>query len=271
MYKQLLSIVGLSTLSLLSEASAVALAPQVAGNYLNGNGANSQWVQVYARASEESGGPDGWRGSTQGSQAWGTGIWSLADAGQVMSLSAGDPYVLKTFSGVASQISYSNQAYLNQWGATWGTQNLAPIFTNAAGENQENFASHFTGYISITDPGMYNFGVMYDDGFNFTLTGAGGSSLSISQDGLNPRDRLGFGQDLSLTSGLYSFDLLAYNRLEVGVVNLSWTQNGGDWVTIPQDHLFTTTPVPEPEALSFMLAGLGVVAWATRRKLKPVA
>lgn len=271
MCKRLLCIVGTSTLSLLSEAYAIALAPQVAGIYQNGNGANSQWVQVYARASEESGGPDGWRGPTQGAQAWGTGIWSLADAAQVMSLSAGDANVLKTFSGVASQISYSNQTYLTKWGATWGTQDLAPIFTNAAGENQENFTAHFNGYISITDPGMYNFGVMYDDGFNFTLTGAGGTSLSISQDGLNPRDRLGFGQDLALTSGLYSFDLLAYNRLEVGVVNLSWTENGGDWITIPQDHLFTTTPVPEPAAMSLMLAGLAVVGLAARRKRKPAA
>ncbi len=62
MYKRLLAIIGMSTLSFLSEASTVTLAPQAAGSYQNGNGENSQRVPVYARASEESGGPDGWRG-----------------------------------------------------------------------------------------------------------------------------------------------------------------------------------------------------------------
>lgn len=38
MYKRLLAIIGMSTLSLLSEASTVTLAPQVAGSYQNGNG-----------------------------------------------------------------------------------------------------------------------------------------------------------------------------------------------------------------------------------------
>lgn len=259
MHKQLLSILGVSALSLVAQAHAMALAPEIAGTYLNGDGANSQWVQVYASAS------DGWRGATYGGESWGTGIWGLADAHQVLSLSMGEPHVLKTFSGVANQISFANQAYLDQYAATWSTQNLAPIFTNGPGENQENFAAHFTGYISITNAGLYNFGVLYDDGFNFTLTGAGGASVSISQDGLNPRNRLGFGEDLALDSGLYAFDLLAYNRLEVGVVNLSWTQNGGDWITVNQDHLFTYA-VPEPGDLPLMLAGLVGIGLAACRK-----
>ncbi len=270
MYKQVLAVMGLSALFQMTEVRAIALAPEVAGTFLNGDGANSHWVQVYARASEQSDGPDGWRGSTYGAYTWGTGIWGLADANQVLTLSAGDPYVLKTLSGVASQISFSNQAYLDQWSATWGTQDLAPIFSNAPGENQENFAMHFTGYISITDPGMYNFGVMYDDGFSFTLTGAGGASLAISQDGLNSRDRLGFDEDLALGSGLYAFDLVAYNRLEVGVVNLSWAENGGDWTTITQDHLFTSA-VPEPGSMHMMLAGLAMLGMVGRRLRKPAA
>lgn len=260
MYKQLVSAIGLTALTLMGEAQAVALAPEVAGSYLSGDGANSQWVQVYASET------DGWRGATNGAYSWGTGIWGLADAAQVMALSMGDPYVLKTYSGVSSQINYSNQAYLDLYASTWGAQNLAPIFTNAAGENQENFAAHFSGYIAITSPGTYNFGVLYDDGFRFTLTGAGGAGLSISQNGLNPRDRLGFGEDLTLDSGLYAFDLLTYNRMEVGVVNLAWTQNGGAWNTITQDHLYTSIPVPEPQAAAMMLAGLALIGMAVRRQ-----
>jgi hypothetical protein len=60
----------------MSGVQATVLTPLVAGNYLNGDGANSQWVQVAS----------GWRGATYGNEPWGTGIWSLADARAVLAL-----------------------------------------------------------------------------------------------------------------------------------------------------------------------------------------
>ena len=242
-------------LGLMAPAHAMPLAPQYAGVYLNGDGANSRWVQV----------ADDWRGGIQGSEPWGTGIWGLADQAGVMSLSAGDPFVVQTLTTVVDQIDFADQRFIDDWGTTWGTPQLAPVFDNHAGETQDNWASSFWGYIAITTPGAYNFGVLYDDGFRFSLFGAGGSSQSISIDGLNPRDRLGFAEDLLLSPGLYGFQLDAYERLEAGVVQLTWyTPGANDWAVVPQANLFAS-PIPEPSVPILMLAGLAAFGLGSRR------
>jgi len=142
---------------------------------------------------------------------------------------------------------------------------LAPIFNNTTGENQDNWASSFWGYIAITTPGAYNFGVLYDDGFRFSLFGEGGNSQSIMLDGLNPRNRLGFSENLLLSSGLYGFQLNAYERLEAGAVQLAWlTPEANDWALVPQAHLFAS-PIPEPSVPVLMLAGLIGMMLITRR------
>jgi len=239
-------------------AQATLLTPLVAGRYLNGDGANSQWVQVTSS----------WRGSTYGTAHWGTGIWSLADARDVLALpahgsSAARTDVVQTYSGRVDQINFADVAFLDSWGSTWGGQALVPFFSNDATQYQDNYAARFTGYVSILEPGVYNFGVLADDGFQFSLFG-GNASLTLDQNGLNPRDRYGFGQDLTLGAGLYGFDLLSYERLEAGVVNLAWIQPGSDWVTVPQSHLFTT--IPEPATWLLMLAGLAGVGLARMRQ-----
>lgn len=233
-----------------------SLAPQYVGTFLDGDGANSQWVQV----SEE------WRGATYGSEDWGTGIWSLADHTAVMGLNAGDPNVIHTLNTRVDQINFGDQEFIDAWGSTWTTPLLPPIFDNAPGENQENWASRFTGYIAVTTPGDYNFGVLYDDGFRFSLTGAGDQSVTLVKDGLNPRDRLGFGENLQLAPGLYAYQLDAYERLEAGVIQLAWsTPDAPDLTPIPRDNLFTS-PVPEPSMSWFMLAGLALLGWKTRMR-----
>jgi hypothetical protein len=242
-------------LGLVAPAHTMPLAPQYAGVYLNGDGANSRWVQV----------ADDWRGGIQGSEPWGTGIWGLADQADVMNLSAGDPFAVQTLTTVVDQIDFADQRFIDDWGTTWGTPQLAPAFDNHAGETQDNWASSFWGYIAITTPGAYNFGVLYDDGFRFSLFGAGDSSQSISIDGLNPRDRLGFAEDLLLSPGLYGFQLDAYERLEAGVVQLAWyTPGANDWAVVPQDHLFAS-PIPEPSVPMLMLAGLVALGLGSRR------
>lgn len=247
------SFAGIACLSALSainaQATTLGLDSLVAGQYRNGDGANSQWVQVV----------NGWRGTTYGAEPWGTGIWSLTDAQNVLGLAAHDSSVVRTYSGRVDQIGFANVRFLNEWGARWGSQNLVPFFSNDAAEYQDNYGARFTGYISILDPGLYNFGVLSDDGFRFSLLGAN-TTLSIATNGLNPRDRLGFDQDLMLGAGLYGFDLLSYERLEAGVVNLAWYQRGG-WETVPKSHLFTKIPaaVPEPATWLLLLAGLALV------------
>ncbi len=212
-------------------ANAVAVSPLVAGSFTAGNGANSTWVQV----------DDEWRGSIYGDETWGTGIWGITDAETVLAPSFGD--AVRTYSGVVPSINYGDQAYIVTWGPTWGTPNLAPLFSGASDPNQDNYAVRFTGFISITEAGDYNFGVLNDDGFRLTLTGSSGP-FTIERDGLNPRDRIGYAEDFSLTAGLYQFELLGYERLETGVIDLAWTQADGDWQIIPQSHLYTVVPLP---------------------------
>lgn len=231
-------------------AHAIALTPQYTGTYLNGNGANSQWVQV----------TEDWRGATNGSETWGTGIWGLQDQAAVMGLHAGDANVIQTFSGRVDQINFGDQRFITEWGSSWSTPQLAPIFNNTPDENQDNWASRFSGFLAITTSGDYNFGVLYDDGFRFSLTGAGGQTASLEKDRLNPRDRLGFAKNLQLTSGLYAYQLDAYERLGAGVVQLAWWTPGNDWALVPKENLFTS-PVPEPSPLLLMLAGLAMIGW----------
>lgn len=242
-------------LGLTTPAHALPLTPQHAGLYQNGDGANSRWVQVAGD----------WRGNLQGDQSWGTGIWGLADHAQVMGLADNDPSVVQTLTTHVDQINFADQRFIDEWGTSWSTPQLAPIFDNLAGETQDNWASSFWGYIAITTPGAYNFGVLFDDGFRFSLFGSGGSSQGIQIDGLNPRDRLGFAEDLLLSSGLYGFRLDAYERLEAGAVQLAWyTPGASDWALVPQAHLFAS-PVPEPSVPMLMLAGLAAIGLGARR------
>ena len=236
-------------------ATATVLNPLIGGTFLNGTGANSQWVQVQ----------NDWRGTIYGQDPalndWNTGIWGLADANQVLGLGAGNPDVVARHNGSAGPIHFADQIYLDTWSATWGAQDLAPVLDPAPGSYQDNWAVRFTGYISITDPGLYNFSVLSDDGFSFNLFGANGT-LSLLKDGLNPRDRLGFGSDLDLLEGLYGFHLTAWERLEAGVVSLDWIRPGGQWEPIPRSHLFNSIPAPTTALL--LAPGLAVLA-ARRR------
>ncbi len=243
-----------------ARADTVTLAPYVAGSFTGGNGVNSHWVQVNPT----------WQP---------TGISNLADADAALGLPSSNPRVLRQTGAVLSTVNVGNQRYnyknVQSWYDRWPSAGPVPLF--AAGDpDQTDYAGRVWGYIAVTTPGAYNFGVLADDGFRFTLFGAGGGSESMAFDGLHPRKRKGFGNNLELGTGLYYFDLIGYNHLEAGVLNLGWWQGPKNWAfaTIPQANLFTAVPapapVPLPAAVWLMGSGLlGLLGLARRRTAAP--
>ncbi len=248
--------------------AAIDLAPTLSGSYAAGTGASALFVKV----------DDNWQGSTVlwnedtlsygsgspiGSYGWGTGIWGIADWNALIGVPAGQAPVLSTWSGLASQINFGNTLYNDVYAGQWGSTLAMP-----QPELQTNWLAQFTGYIRITEADAYNFSVLYDDGFFFKLYGSEGNSVSIEQDGVNPRDREGFADDLMLEAGLYRFELGVYNRLEAGVVDLRWSRGGsGDWTLVPTEALVTTPlAVPEPAAWAMLAGGLALVGAMARRR-----
>ena len=242
-------------------AVSVSLAPYIAGSFTGGNGVNSHWVQVQ----------HDWKGPSASSQLY-DGIYSLADANVALGLTTGDPGFLRSADAVMGTVNAGNDGFNTLYTAKWGAANLPPLFVTGD-PNQENYVGHITGYIAVTTPGAYNFGVLADDGFRFTLFGAGASE-SMALDGLNNPDRWGFGNNLELSDGLYRFDLVGYNRLDVGVLNLGWWQapNASTFGIIPQSHLYTAVPAPVPLPAAVWLMGsglLGLLGVARRRTAAP--
>lgn len=267
-------------LSTMASAEPVTFAPLYGGEVATAPGADAEFRRI---ANDWRGSQVLWdeqarqygQGTAIGGQAWGTGIWGQADWQQVM---GGGVATVQQWAGSVGQINFGNARYNECYAGTWGLASLSPVFTNAvtgadctdaeAGvPQQQNWVTHFSGLIRITDPGTYNFSVLYDDGFFFRLVGADGQALEIGQDFLNSRQREGFDNDLLLSAGLYGFELGSWNRLGAGVVDLRWSRDGGRWELVPVDNLARLTQaVPEPPALALLAAALGIGAWLRRRR-----
>jgi hypothetical protein len=261
-------------------AAPVALAPQYAGQYTTGNGANASFVQIDSawRGSsvlwDESKGVYG-SGAAIASFGWGTGLWGRADwetVQQTLAGAGGDnaPSVRNRWTGTVDAINHANALYNSTYAQQWGTASLLPFF-GADGEpaDQENWTAHFTGFIRVVEAGIYDFSVLNDDGFFLSIVGAGGARVEAERDFLNARDRNGFGDGLELDVGLYGFELGQWNRLETGVVDLRWRRGSrDDWALVPTAHLLTKVlpaqAVPEPG--STWLVGVALAALLLRRR-----
>ena len=261
----------------LPAAADTSLLPRWAGPFAAGGGADATFLQI---DSNWHGSQVLWNDTTQtygeglpiGSFGWGTGIWGLADwravqAGAAPGSSGAVP-ILRRWSGQVASINFSNALYNTNYADRWGPAALAPIFASGdPASDQENWTAHLQGYIRVTEAGSYNFSVLNDDGFFLTLTGEGGSQVSISRDYLNDRDRLGFSSNLALSPGLYGLDLGMWNRQEAGVVDLRWMTPGTTtWALVPTANLLSTSAVPEPATALLSLAGLGLVLGWCRRQ-----
>lgn len=239
-----------SFLFLGNPAGAVPFRPLLPGNFVSDGGVHSEWIQVT---------PD-WLGTPD------HGLLNLSDLNAAFALNSGDPGWVRSWEGTVSTVNYANQVYMDLWAPTWspwGTQ-LAPLFS-AGDAYQDNYGVRFDGYINVTEAGAYNFGILADDGFSFRLTGADGDMLLL-RDGLNPRERVAFANDLLLDAGLYGFSLDSFQHLEAGIVDLGWWHDG-TFALIPSDN-FTqgVIPVDEPPVLWLMAAGLTVLTLRTRLK-----
>jgi PA14 domain len=250
--------------------AAVILNPALPGEYAEGTGVNATFIRIDG---SWTGSSVYWNENAQkfknnhpgngfqpvGSFNWGTGIWGLADW-VAINTDGSVPFVVR-WSGPVSTIDHADSEYATSgYASTWGAIGALPTGLFGSNEPQDNWTSHYTGYLRITDPGAYNFGVLYDDGFFLRIWGADGSMVEISSDFLSPRERFGFADDLLLATGLYRFELGAYDRLEVGAVNLAWFQDG-HWVTVPTEHLVTDpVPIPTPATAALLLAALGALA-----------
>lgn len=262
-----------SLLSLSAVAAPLPFAPLYGGEVATLPGADAEFRRI---ANDWQDSQIVWKDPNPiGTYSWGTGLWGQADWQRVMT---GEVSAVQQWAGSVDQINFGNARYNECYAGTWGLANLSPFFTNtvtgadcddaeAGVPSQQNWVTHFSGLIRITDPGAYNFSVLYDDGFFFRLVGADGQALDIGQDFLNPRQREGFDNDLLLSAGLYGFELGSWNRLGAGVVDLRWSREGGQWELVPVDNLARLEQaVPEPPVLALLGAALGIGAWLRRRR-----
>ena len=292
-------LVGLST------QAAPLLNPIVAGAArpgTEGGGLSGSWYKVntdarFSTYSYTETDPDSPRWNQTGpisSFSWATGIWSVGD---IAALATGNNPVVTATASTLSAVSFANNIYNNTvvsggFGSPWAPDYTRPLAPLLGGQNscalttvptpgcalEENYAATFTGFVYIPVAGLYDFGVFADDGFMFSLLGAGGSHLDVGQPDLVGSSGRGFfslaaavaqGDTIELAQGFYGIDLSYFNRLQGGVIDLSWRGPADtEFTVIDPTDLYNAVPEPGTLALTALaLAGL----WFGRRTTRAQA
>lgn len=232
-------------------------------------GINEHWVQVTST----------WQGPDYNSSgATATeldGISSINDAKAALALKPGDSGYVASVSGTYSgPINYGNAAWNTDpnGGGTYGTSTLVPLFNaNTPASSQIDYAGDLSGYVYLS-AGLYNFGVLADDGMQFTLSGANGNSQTMSLNGLNTHTYTYFGSNVNVSSGLYKYNLIGYNRIQDGELRLlDSLSSPWNLQTVSSSAFYTSVaPVPLPASAWLFGSGLiglcGVARRRTRRR-----
>lgn len=151
-----------------------------------------------------------------------------------------------------------------------GTFNGATVLNGMSwGDGWTYFDS--TGAIGATFQGM-----------TFTATATPGSSGSWTFAGIDA-DGVAAPLTLDLVVGLkagneyalWSFDNVVVDGSDGGVFNVAFTNNGGNHPALSHLIVFgrdsaggSVSAIPEPDTYALLLAGLGLVGFAARRKLR---
>lgn len=169
-------------------------------------------------------------------------------------LAPGDAGVNAIYSVVTPYIDWADSP-----GSTDGLDTSTTLYDLPVGAD-DSYAIQFTGYLNIASAGTYNFQLYSDDGFRLKLGG------EVVAEYIYDRGPGTTGFSLNLEAGLYALDLVGWEQGGLYADELTWDVTGtGVYVTVPQSVLFTTA-VPEPETWALMLAGLGLVAGAAKRR-----
>lgn len=182
--------------------------------------------------------------------------------------------------GTISSWSSSASGVSFEWSLSTGVN-----LTTFAGASQT--ATFVIPDFTITaNPGYVLGGALVASLGNITYSQSGGATTSITASGNVSVDGGTVvpvpAQSLAATvstpysgyfSGTASFPVTSFHSLSITGGLLTLSASGASFVSIgaqPQNKLnfeFTAAPVPEPESLALMLAGLGVVGLLARRRL----
>lgn len=158
--------------------------------------------------------------------------------------------------------------------------NFKQLFTAVllAAASTSAMATNFTQNVAITG-NTTNFGQshvgaagVFSDTFNFTgVTGNFNVNLGLFSFGLSAAQNIDFtsvifnGTPLTISNGLFVSTANTLANLNVNTP-FTLTVNGISGSNASYSGVLNASAVPEPETYTLMLAGLGLVGFATRRK-----
>ncbi|MDD4944434.1 MAG: FxDxF family PEP-CTERM protein [Rhodoferax sp.] len=179
---------------------------------------------------------------------------------------------LLAVSSLGAQAVTANTYTSNDLVIDGGNPNFIGTFDNGIGHNT------YDGYFKAVT-GDASDGYKFSDTFNFSLTGSlDGSATLVSRWKITSWSAKLNGVDLIYTPGSYAGTLSGVGSFHTGMNTLVITgvtagPGAPEWGdgTGGYNMSLGVTPVPEPETFAMLLAGLGLVGFATRRRERKVA